>query len=129
MRPGPPRGEQADLQVVVTEEMLEPSHGDLPGIYGLPAMVGHMGRVARMILEPHLEAGEIGVDDQADIDRRLPVTVGTTVTLLATVAKVAPQQLVCEVLLRANGLLVARGSHTLRVVDADTHGRDIAAQG
>ena len=125
MRPGPPRGEAAELELVVTEDMLEAPQGDVPAVYGLPAMVAHMSRVARTILAPHLEPGEIGIDDTADIDRRIPVRVGATVRLLATVANVAPQKLVCEVLIRSGGLLVARGSHTLRVVDAATFRREM----
>lgn len=118
MRPGPPRGETAELTIVVTAAMAEQPTPDGPAIYGMSAMLVHMAEVSHTILEPHLEAGEIGVGDQGDVDRRVLVTAGSEVRLIATVAKVAPQQLVCEVLVRSGGLLAARGSYTWRVVQA-----------
>lgn len=125
MRPGPPRGETTELTITVSESMTDPSSGPIPPTYGLDAMVVHMGQVSQQILAPHLEPGEIGIGDKADIDRRIPVTIGASVRLIASVAKVGPQELVCEVLLRSGGLLIARGSCTLRVVDAASFARDI----
>lgn len=106
------------MTVLVTAAMAEQPTPDAPAIYGMPAMLVHMAEVSHTILKPHLEAGEIGVGDQGDVDRRVSVTVGNEVKYIATVAKVAPQQLVCEVLVRSGGLLAARGSYTLRVVQA-----------
>ena len=118
MRPGPPRGEAAELSVMVTADMTETPTPGGPQVYGMPAMLIHMAEVSHTILAPHLEPGEIGVGDAGDVDRRVLATVGTEVRLIATVAKVGPQQLVCEVLVRTGGLLAARGSYTFRVMQA-----------
>lgn len=126
MRPGPPRGETAELEIVVTDDMADEETRDTPAVYGMSSMVRHMAVVCRQILEPHLEVGEVGVGDEVDIDCRIPVPVGSPVRLIATVAKVAPQQLVCEVLVRSGGLLAARGSYGLRVVEHQQFTDDVA---
>lgn len=118
MRPGPARGETATLDIVVTSDMTARVAGrEIHPVYGTGALVEHVEQVCRTILEPHLEEGEEGVGYQLDVTHRAPVPVGGTVTLTATVAKVGPQELTCEVLARSGSALVARGSFTQRVVD------------
>lgn len=127
MRPGPPRGETATLEVTVTPEMASASSGSLTPTYSNAALVEHVEQVCRQILAPHLEPGEESIGTHVDLTRRSPVPVGATVTLTATVAQVGPQRLVCEVLVRHDARLVGRGSYEQQVVNRDTFDTEVAA--
>jgi fluoroacetyl-CoA thioesterase len=117
MRPGPPRGETATLEVTVTPDMTARVDGtEIHPVYGTAAIVGHIEQLCRQLLVPHLEPGEEGVGASIEVHHRAPVPVGETVTLVATVATVGPTKLVCEVLARHGGTLVVRGSFEQRVV-------------
>ena len=119
MRPGPPRGDSASLEVTVTDAMAATVGGErIHAIYGTAALVGHMEEVCRRLLVDHLEPGEEGVGYALELTHRQPVPVGARLTLTATVARVSPRELVCEVLVRHGPTLVARGSFEQRVVDA-----------
>lgn len=85
-------------------------------VYGTAALVQHVEEVCRRLLVPHLEEGEEGVGAAIEVSHRAPVPVGATVTLTATVQRVGPTQLICEVLVRDKTRLVARGSFEQRVV-------------
>lgn len=129
MRPGPPRGATATLEVTVTPEMSARIDGkEIHPIYGTVALVAHIERVCRDLLEPHLEPGEEGVGGALDLMHRAPVPVGETVSLTATVASVAPSLLVCEVLVRHAGVMVARGSFEQRIVPIDAFRAEIEAR-
>lgn len=117
MRPGPPRGASATLEVTVEPEMTaRVGATEIHAVYGTMALVGHVEQVCRTILEPHLEPGEEGVGARIELLHRAPVPVGATVTLVATVATVGPTTLVCEVLVRHERTIVARGSFEQRII-------------
>jgi fluoroacetyl-CoA thioesterase len=129
MRPGPPRGATATLEVTVTPDMTARIDGvEIHPVYGTTALVQHIEQVCRTLLTPHLEPGEEGVGSLLEVSQRLPVPVGETVVLTATVASVGPTQLVCEVMARHAGANVARGSFEQRVVDLDTFRAEVAAR-
>ncbi len=111
MRPGPPRGATSTLEVTVSPEMTAYSSQDpSPPVCGTAALASHVERICRELLEPHLEPGEEGLGAALEINSRVPVPVGETMTLTATVAVVGPAKLVCEVQVRHGGANVARGS-------------------
>jgi fluoroacetyl-CoA thioesterase len=117
MRPGPARGATATLEVTVTPAMTARVAGDqIHPVYGTAALVTHIEQLCRELLVPHLEPGEEGVGAAIEVHHRAPVPVGETVVLAATVATVGPTKLVCEVLGRHAGTIVARGSFEQRVV-------------
>ncbi len=118
MRPGPPRGATSTLDVVVTADMAPYAldGGVAPPVCGTAALGERVEQVCRTLLEPHLEDGEQGVGAALELAHRLPVPVGETMNLTATVATVGPTTLVCEVLVRHAGVNVARGSFEQRVV-------------
>lgn len=117
MRPGPPRGATASLSITVTPEMSARVGGrEIHAIYGTGALVAHVEELCRGMLEPHLEPGEEGVGAAIELQHRAPVPVGEKVDLVATVASVSGDRLVCEVLARHAGTIVARGSFEQRVV-------------
>jgi fluoroacetyl-CoA thioesterase len=129
MRPGPPRGATATLEVTVTPDM-SARVGDtqIHAVYGTQPLVGHVEQVCRQLLEPHLEAGEEGVGSRLELEHRAPVPVGETITLVATVASVQQRKLVCEVLVRHGGLIVARGSFEQSLVDVERFEAEVEAR-
>lgn len=129
MRPGPPRGATATLEVTITSDMTARVAGtEVHPVYGTVALVAHVEQVCRDLLVPHLEPGEEGVGQALEVSHRAPVPVGETVVLTATVATVAPTRLVCEVLVRHGTAVVARGSFEQRVVPVETFRREVEAR-
>jgi fluoroacetyl-CoA thioesterase len=129
MRPGPPRGATATLEVTVSPEMTARLDDvEVHPVYGTTALVQHVEQVCRSLLVPHLEPGEEGVGAVIEVSQRLPVPVGETVTLTATVASVGPTSLVCEVMARHAGANVARASFEQRVVDLEGFRAEVAAR-
>lgn len=130
MRPGPPRGATASLEVTVTSDMTARVDGrEIHAVYGTVPLVAHVEQVCRALLEPHLEEGEEGVGARIELLHRAPVPVGATVSLVATVASVTPDSLTCEVLVRQDGSVVARGSFEQRIVPIDAFLAEIDARG
>ena len=130
MRPGPPRGETATLEITVDETMVANVAGEeIHPVYGTGALVQHIEEVCRRLLVPHLEEGEEGVGYSIEAQHRHPVPIGATVVLTATVAAVGPKRLVCEVLARQGNDIVARGSFEQRVVELDAFRDEVAARG
>lgn len=129
MRPGPPRGATATLEVTVTPDMTARVDGtEIHPVYGTGAIVAHIEQLCRELLVPHLETGEEGVGASLEVLHRAPVPVGETVVLTATVASVGPTKLVCEVLARHAGTIVARGSFEQRVVPIEGFRAEIEAR-
>lgn len=117
MQPGPPRGATESLDVTVTSDMAPMVDGRaVHPVYGTQALVGHMQQVCRDLLVDHLEPGEEGIGHHLDLTERAPVPVGAEVRLVATVAQVSSQRLMCEVVVRQQGRMVARGSVDQRIV-------------
>lgn len=120
MRPGPPRGTTATLDITVTADMASSVTGRSTGAtYGTRALLGHVERICRQIVEPHLEAGELAIDVAIEVRHREPVPVGDHITLEATVASVEPTKVICEVMVRSNGTVVARGTLEQAIVRED----------
>jgi predicted thioesterase len=129
MRPGPPRGEHVARTITVTPAMTARVAGrEIHPVYGTGALVAHVEALCRSLLEPHLEPHEEGVGTALELVYRAPVPVGEPVELVATVAAVGPHRLVCEVLARHRGSVVARGSFEQRVVDRVAFAAEIAAR-
>ena len=121
MRPGPPRGAAATHDVVVTPDMAAHAVESAPvAVCGTAALCHLVERICREMLEPHLESEEEGVGAALELAYRVPVPVGETMNLTATVAVVGPTKLVCEVLVRHAGQNVARGSFEQQVVPSST---------
>jgi predicted thioesterase len=129
MRPGPPRGETASRTITVTAEQTARVGGrEIHPVYGTVALIADIEELCRDLLEPHLEAGEEGIGAGVELRHRAPVPVGEEVTLVATVATVDRDRLVCEVLARHRGALVARGSFEQRIVPSEVFAAEIEAR-
>lgn len=128
MRPGPARGDSETIEIVVTEDMTATVGGrEIHPIYGTGALVAHMEEVCRALLEPHLEPDEEGVGYRIEAQHASPATVGTKLTVTATVADVGPQRLLCEVAVRDGNRRVANGSFEQRVVDREEFAADLTS--
>ncbi|MEX1176955.1 MAG: hypothetical protein WEB09_00705 [Nitriliruptor sp.] len=127
MRPGPPRGDSTSVELTVTPDHAAPIVPGAPALCTAPALLEAAEAVARQLLTPHLETGEVAAAVKVDITIRSPLPVGTPITLVATVASVTHDQLVCEVLARRGGAIAARGSVEHRVVDGHVYADEIAA--
>lgn len=126
MRPGPARGDSEILAVTVTDDMTATVAGrTIHAIYGTGALVAHIEEVCRTLLEPHLEEGEEGVGYRIEAVHVAPASVGTDLTVTATVADVGPRRVLCEVTVRDEQRLVANGSFEQRVVDAEEFAADL----
>lgn len=125
MRPGPPRGATATLEVTVRPDAAAPAE---PAAYGMTQLAADVAEVCQSLLDGHLEAGEGAVGVKLDLLQRAPVPVGETVLLTATVASVAPSTLTAEVLARHRGTIVARGSYEQRIVTASAFAAEVAAR-
>ncbi|WP_052664169.1 thioesterase family protein [Nitriliruptor alkaliphilus] len=124
MRFGPPRGDSNTLELTVTDDLATHVVPGAPPLCTAPALLQAADEVARTLLTPHLETGEVATVVSLDIHLRGPLPVGAQLTLTATVASVTSGKLVCEVLVRRGSAIVARGSVEHLVVD----GREYAGQ-
>lgn len=127
MRPGPPRGATATLEVTVPTAS-PADEGRTLRTYATAALAADVERVCRRLLDPHLEAGEVAVGVRLELLHRAPVPVGERVILTATVATVHPGGLTCEVQARHGTTMVARGSFEQRVLDGATFDAEVSAR-
>jgi predicted thioesterase len=134
MRPGPARGTSSTLEVTIDGTMTDAGSAtaiaeDLPPTLGTLAMADIVARVARALLEEHLETDELAVPGRLDIIHRSPVPIGTVAQFEATVQMVEPTRVTCEVLVRTPAGVAARGSYEQEVVPrSEWLGRIEAAQ-
>jgi predicted thioesterase len=121
MRPGPARGTSTVLEVSIDASMTDAGAAtavadDFPATLGTLAMADLVARVARELLQEHLEPGELAVPGRLEIVHRSPVRVGTVVQLEATVQMVEPTRVTCEILVRTPLGVAARTSYEQEVV-------------
>ncbi len=124
MRPGPARGTSAQRDLVVDASMTDSGlatglPSELPGTLGTIALAGAITELARDLLAEHLEQGEIAVPGKLEIVHRVPIPVGSTVLLEATVQMVEPSRVTCEVLARTSEGVAARTSYEQEIVLLD----------
>ena len=127
MRPGPPRGATATIEVASSSDVAVDQLG--PRVYSTAALATDVEQVCRSLLLPHLDPDEMAVGVRLELLTRAPVPVGETVALQATVASVQPNGLTCEVMARHRGTLVARGAYEQRVVRAAAFRTEVADRG
>ncbi|MTV26538.1 hypothetical protein FTX61_14110 [Nitriliruptoraceae bacterium ZYF776] len=128
MRPGPPRGDSTTLELTVTAKHAASPGDGVPPVLTARALVVAADATCRALFEPHLDVDEVATLTRVDVGLRAPVPVDATVTVAATVATVTSTGLVCEILARHGGTIVARGSVEHRVVDRGTLTAEIAAR-
>ncbi len=124
MRVGPARGESSTRTFVVDASMTDAGRATqlppgLPAALGTLALGDAVAGLARDLLTPHLDDGEIAVPGRLEIIHREPVPVGAEVQLEATVQMVEPTRVTVEVLARTAAGVIARASFEQEVVLRD----------
>jgi fluoroacetyl-CoA thioesterase len=85
-RERPAVGEEASLEVTVTEEMLVDLGGRrIHPVYATVAMVLHMEQAARMLVEPHFGPGEDATGYRVSVTHERPARVGERLRVTARV--------------------------------------------
>lgn len=128
MRPGPPRGDSATVELTVTDDLAAAAAPGLPAACTAAAVLDAGERACQRLVAPHLESGELVVIVKQDLTMRSPIPVGTTAELTVTVALCTPTSVTYEVLARQGGTMVVRGSLQHRVVDTTTYAEEIRAR-
>ena len=82
-------GEEASLEVMVTDEMLVDLGGRrIHPVYATASMVLHMERAARMLVEPHFGPGEDAAGYEICVTHERPARVGDRLRVVARVSGV-----------------------------------------
>jgi fluoroacetyl-CoA thioesterase len=103
-------GISEEVSFVVTEEMCPSFDGRIVHhVCATWMLVHYMELAGRLILIRYLEAHEEGVGSHVSCDHLGPVPVGATVRVVAEVASVTPQELICEVKAYRGERLIATG--------------------
>jgi fluoroacetyl-CoA thioesterase len=88
-------GEQATLQVQVSDEMTVrfDQLGALHPVYATYVIAQHFEEAGRLLLLPHLEAGEGGIGSSVQVEHRASALPGMRVRITATFARLEGRRL------------------------------------
>lgn len=129
MNPGPPRGETNTTTLTITPDMVDDASANGHAVCSLEAMVAAMGRASRALIASYLDEDEIMVPDQATFVWRAPVPVEAVVELEVAVAQVSRNDVMSEIMVRRDSRMVARGTHSMRVLREADFEDEIARTG
>lgn len=88
-------------------------------VYSTPAMIGLMERVARSLLEQHLDEGETSVGYRVDIRHLAGTPIGQQVTAKARLREVDGRKAIFDVeAYNEGGTKIGDGMHERRIIDA-----------
>ncbi|HET6771042.1 MAG TPA: hotdog domain-containing protein [Actinomycetota bacterium] len=97
-RDRPAVGEEASLEITVTEEMLVNLEGRrIHPLYATAWMVRHMEEAGRRLIEPHLRAGEDATGYAVSVVHERPARPGDLLTVSARATRVDEQECEAEV--------------------------------
>jgi predicted thioesterase len=128
MRPGPPRGASATIELPVADDRVAAAAPAVAPTLSGPGLAAAAEAACHELFDAHLEKGDVATIASLDLQLRAPVPLGATLEITASVADVRPTGLVCEILARRNGVIVARGSVEHRVLAEDELAAEVAAQ-
>jgi predicted thioesterase len=114
-RPSP--GEEAEIQVTVTDEMLVDLGGRrIHPVYATAWMVRHMEEAGRELVERHLEPGEDATGYSISLVHEAPARTGDTLRITATATSV--DQRACETVVEVRGPrgIIGRGTLIQRYI-------------
>lgn len=118
-RTKPAVGEEASIEVVVTDEMLVDLGGRrIHPVYATAWMVRHMEEAARMLVEPHFGAGEDATGYAVSVTHERPARVGDRLTVLARVIRIDDRECETEMEIVGPAGRVGRGSLVQRYIPA-----------
>jgi predicted thioesterase len=111
-RDRPALGEEASLEVTVTEEMLVNLEGRrIHPLYATAWMVRHVEEAGRRLIEPHLRSGEDATGYAVSVVHERPARPGDRLTVSARATRVDEQE--CEAAVEVTGPRGRVGSGTL----------------
>ena len=116
-RPAP--GDEATIEVTVTEDMLVDLGGRrIQPLYATASMVRHVEEAGRMLVEPHFRDGEDATGFAVSIVHERPARVGERLTVLARATRVDERECEAEVEVRGPAGVVGRGTLVQRYIEA-----------
>lgn len=116
-RPAP--GDEATIEITVTEDMLVDLGGRrIHPLYATAAMVRHVEEAGRMLVEPHFHAGEDATGYAISVVHERPARLGERLTVLARATKVDARECAAEVEVRGPAGVVGRGTLVQRYIEA-----------
>ncbi len=116
-------GEEATLEVTVTEEMLVNLGGRrIHPLYATAWLVRHMEEAGRMLIEPHLEPGEDATGYAISVVHERPARVGDRLSVTARVTRADGRECEAEVETVGPEGTVGRGTLVQRYVEAGRFG-------
>lgn len=119
MKLGPARGENTTRTVSVSGAMTARiGEREIHPVFGTVPLVTEVEELCRELLEPHLDDDEEGVGYRLELVHHAPAPVGAEVAIVASVADVSRQRLLCDFTARHDGRLIATGSFEQRIVPA-----------
>jgi fluoroacetyl-CoA thioesterase len=117
-RERPSLGEEATLEVTVTEEMLVEILGRrIHPVYATAWMVKHMEEAGRLLIEPHLRDGEDATGYAISVVHERPARVGDRLRVVARAARVEDRECEAEVEVRGPAGVVGRGTLVQRYIE------------
>ena len=116
-RERPSLGEEATLQVTVTDAMLVEILGRrIHPVYATAWMVKHMEEAGRLLIEPHLRDGEDATGYAISVVHERPAHVGDALRVVARATRVDDRECEAEVEVRGPAGLVGRGTLVQRYI-------------
>jgi fluoroacetyl-CoA thioesterase len=124
-RERPAIGEEANIEVTVTEEMLVDLGGRrIHPVYATVWMIRHAEEAARRLIEPHLRGGEDATGYAVSVVHERPARVGDTLVVTARATRVDERE--CEAAVEVLGPdgRVGHGTLTQRYIREGQLGGD-----
>lgn len=100
----------------------------MPPVFATAFMVGLMEWACMEALAPHLEAGEGSLGIQINVSHSAATPPGMAVTVEVTLAEVAGQRTVWEIVARDEVEEIGRGTHERYTVDLERFARKVAGK-
>jgi fluoroacetyl-CoA thioesterase len=118
-RSTPRVGDQARIEVTVTEAMLVDILGRrIHPVYATAWMVKHMEDAGRLLIEPHLAAGEDATGYTVSAVHERPAVVGDRLEVVARATRVDDRECEAEIEVRGPGGLIGTGTLVQRYIRA-----------
>lgn len=124
-RDKPAPGDEATVEVVVTDEMLTNLGGrTIHPLYATAWMVRHMEEAGRMLVEPHLREGEDATGYALSLVHERPARTGDRLVVTARATRVDERECEAEVEVQGPAGRIGRGTFVQRYIDAGRFGRE-----
>jgi fluoroacetyl-CoA thioesterase len=118
-RAKPAVGDEARIEVIVTEEMLVDILGRrIHPVYATAWMVKHVEEAGRLLVEPHLNPGEDATGYTVSVTHHRPAVVGDRLEVVARVTRIDDRECEAEVEVVGPEGPVGRGTLVQRFIRA-----------